>query len=328
MFGQAVVRIMPAFQATGADHARRAAAFAKAILRQVAGAATGSGKARRAASPDGWAAARARRASRRVGRAALWSVATLAGAAATLTALIDAPVSAPPEEPRLAWVDISKPFALYDVNLPALQPLERAYEARRHAEGGGRRDRLAFGRLGDTPYLRFEVYRHGAEAAPRASLAVAAARRAADIGYGLARTGPPVGLDTRFGLVEVADVTIERQSARQHCLAFQSAVQDGVMSMSGLSCDAGGVAPSRQALICQIDQIQLMAAGEDEALRAVFVAADQKPGASCGPNRLAGVEPATRAALAAQNRAPKLRGPATETARALAAQSASKQAMR
>lgn len=275
-----------------------------------------------------WAAARARRAGARLGRAALWSLATLGAAAALLVAVIDAPVAPAPEEPRLAWLDIAKPFALYDVNLPALQPLERAYEARRHVEGGGRRDRLAFGRLGETPYLRFEVYRHGAEAAPRASLHVAAARRAADIGYALARSGPGVGVESRFGLMEVADVTIERQSARQHCLAFQSAAPDGVMSLSGLSCDAGGIAPSRQALTCQIDQIQLMAAGEDEALRAVFVAADRKPGAQCAPNRLAGIDPATRAALAAQARAPKLRGGEADKARRLAAREASKQAMR
>lgn len=279
---------------------------------------------------DGWAAAQARRASRRFGRAAAWSVVTLAGAAATLAALVDAPAPAPVEEPRLTWVDIQKPFALYDVNLPAFQQLERAYDARRHVEGGGRRDRLAFGRLGETPYLRFEVYRKGSEEAAPVSLHVAAARRAADIGYALARSGPPVGIETRFGVVEVSDVTIERQSARQHCLAFQTTAESGVMSLSGLSCDAGGVAPSRPALACEIDQIQLMSAGEDEALRETFVAADQKAGASCTPYRLAGVEPATRAALAAQKSAPKLRGgeSAEKATRKVAAETGAKQALR
>ena len=275
-----------------------------------------------------WAAARARRAGARLGRAALWSLATLGAAAALLVAVIDAPVAPAPEEPRLAWLDIAKPFALYDVNLPALQPLERAYEARRHVEGGGRRDRLAFGRLGETPYLRFEVYRVGAESAPHVSLHVSAARRAADIGYALARSGAVAGIESRFGLIEAADVTIERGAARQHCLAFQTAPRDGVMRLSGLSCDARGIAPSRQTLACQIDQIQLMAAGEDEAMRAVFVAADQKPGAVCGPNRLAGIDPMARAALAAQARAPRLRREDAERPAGLASAVATKQAMR
>ena len=286
---------------------------------------------------DRWAAPRLRRRSGRLGRAALWSALTLAGAAATLVWLA-APGPAPVDEPKLAWIDIQKPFALFDVNLPAFQSLERAYEARRHAEGGGRRDRLAFGRLGETPYLRFEVYRLGTESAPRASLHVTAARRASDIGYGLARSGPVGGIASRFGLVEVADVTLERGGARQHCLAFQTAAPAGddaaapdVMRLSGLSCDEQGVAPSRSALACQVDQIQLMAAGEDAGLRDAFVAADQRPGAACTPNRLAGVEPATRAAQAAEKRAPRLRGAAAtpdHAARAVAAASTSKQAMR
>lgn len=259
------------------------------------------------------------RRARRVGRALFWGGATLAGAFAALWGIASAPAPSAIEEPHLAWIDIQKPFALYDVNLPGFQQLDRAYEARRHAEGGGRRDRLAFGRLGDTPYLRFEVYRVGAEAAPGVSLHVAAARRASDIGYAVSRSGAADAIESRFGMIEIADVTIERGPARQHCLAFQtqSAASD-VIRLTGLSCDARGVAPSRQALACQIDQIQLLAAGEDAALREAFVAADQRPGASCTPNRLAGLEPATRAAKAAEKRAPKLRGTASpEQARAL-----------
>lgn len=276
----------------------------------------------RKGAADGWARLQSRRLTRRLARAAAWSGATVAAAVGVLFALADAPAPATVEEPRLAWVDIAKPFTLYDVNLPAFQQLDRAYDARRHVEGGGRRDRLAFGRLGDTPYLRFEVYRLGSEAAPHASLHVAAARRAADIGYALARSGAVAGVDSRFGLIEVADVTIARAGARQHCLAFKTANETGVMRLSGLSCDAGGVAPSRQTLVCQIDQIQLMAAGEDAQLRDVFVAADQTPGADCGPSRLAGIDPRMRAALAAEKRAPKLRGGAVAAeaqGRALAA---------
>ncbi|QLP96811.1 MAG: hypothetical protein HZY79_04565 [Rhodoblastus sp.] len=102
------------------------------------------------------------------------------------------------------------------------------------------------------------------------------------------------------------------------------------MRLSGLSCDERGVAPSRQALACQIDQIQLLAAGDDAGLREAFVAADQRAGAACTPNRLAGVEPATRAALAAEKRAPKLRGadPTLDKAPRAVAAAATRQAVR
>lgn len=244
---------------------------------------------------------------RGLGRELGWAGATLAGAAAVLVGLAGGPAPIAQEEPKLAWVDVQKPFALYDVNLPAFRALDRAYEARRHAEGGGRRDRLAFGRIGETPYLRFEVYRVGDEPAPRVSLHVAAARRAAEIGYSIDRSGAVAGRDSRFGLVEIADVTLARLDQRQHCLVFQTA-DEGVVRLSGLSCDAGGVAPARQALLCQIDRIQLMAAGDDDRLRETFVAADRRAGAQCGPDRMAGVEPSLRAAQSLEKQPPKLRG--------------------
>lgn len=275
---------------------------------------SGQGAARRLAAPAGraaglWAAKGAGRAKRAI-RPLAWGSGTLAGAAAALFIIAGAPAPAVEESEPLAWIDIQKPFALYDVNLPGFQQLDRAYEARRHAEGGGRVDRLAFGRLGETPYLRFEVYRPGAEASRVPSLFVTAARRAADIGYAVARTGAVDGVETRFGFAEVADVAIERGRATQHCLAFQLAADPAtstVMRLSGLSCDARGVAPSRAALACQIGEIQLMAAGDDAELREVFAKADRRP-SECGVDRLVGVQPSQRARRAAERGAPRLRG--------------------
>jgi hypothetical protein len=272
---------------------------------------TGQVAARRIGLPAGrWAVRAASGGARRALRPLAWASGTIAGAAAALSVIAGAPAPVVEETEPLAWVDIQKPFALYDVNLPGFQQLDRAYEARRHVSGGGRADRLAFGRIGETPYLRFEVYRPGDEAARAPSLFVTAARRAADIGYAVARTGVIDGVDTRFGFVEVADVAIERGRAVQHCLAFQVADDPAtakVMRLSGLSCDARGVSPSRAALACQIGEIQLLAAGDDAALREVFAAADRRP-SECGVDRLVGVQPNQRARRAADRGAPRLRG--------------------
>jgi len=50
----------------------------------------------------------------------------------------DAPARAPSAAPRPAWVEIQKPFHLFDLAAPQLAREKRLYSARRHNIGGGR----------------------------------------------------------------------------------------------------------------------------------------------------------------------------------------------
>ncbi|MBK9081243.1 MAG: hypothetical protein IPL88_03770 [Rhizobiales bacterium] len=182
-----------------------------------------------------------------------------------------------------------------------------AYEARRHEPGGGRRDTLAWGRVGATAYLRLSIYRLGQEAEPDASLFVEAARRAGEIGYAVTRLGAADATPTRFGAMETADATLARGASEAHCLAFRLIPQDGdeVMRLSGLSCGAPAQPIDRAALACQIDRLDLRSAGDDAALRRLFVQAERKRDRACAPSRVARagwLEPA--------GSAPTLRGPA------------------
>lgn len=65
--------------------------------------------------------------------------------------------------------------------------------------------------------------------------------------------------------------------------------------MAGFACGAPGRPLGRAALACAVDRIDLVSAGDDAALRAVFVAAERRTGATClgGPS-LAAVGPGTR----------------------------------
>ena len=106
--------------------------------------------------------------------------------------------SAPPPD----WVDIARPFQLFDLSAPHLPRSTLTYAARRHRTGGGRQDILTFGKLdgGDAPFFRLMLYRVGTEAAPQAPLFVdlvrlAAAAGLADHPQSAARRHSP----TRFG---------------------------------------------------------------------------------------------------------------------------------
>jgi hypothetical protein len=196
------------------------------------------------------------------------------------------------------WVVVNRPFELFGFDAPA--GVERGHSATRHAEGGGRRDVMMAGLIGETPSFIVQFYRLGEEAAPPSTLYVEAARRASEARYWVERTGPVDALQTRFGLVEVADVALAQGERRQHCLAFRFAdpeVVERTLRVSGLSCGAKGAAPARPELACQIDHIQLVAAGDDATLRDIFVAAERKRDESCSTQRLAGVPPTAGRAI-------------------------------
>lgn len=190
-------------------------------------------------------------------------------------------VAPAPTPPPAGWIDIVRPIALYGLEAPEIARLDSAHEARRHEPGGGRRDLLAWGRLGETPYLRLSFYRLGAEEPGEPSLFVEAARRAAEIGYAVAALGKSDALPTRFGAFEVADLRLERGAAAASCLAFLLRETSGVLRVSGLSCGGPDAPLDRVALACQLDRIDLLSAGEDQALRGVFVAAERKRDMRC-----------------------------------------------
>ncbi len=190
----------------------------------------------------------------------------------------------PPAGPL--WTEIRRPLALYDLSGTDMAKLPASYRARRREPDGAREDVMTFGRLGDAkPYLQVSLLRAAGEVADAADgLAVGLARLAGARGLQATRLRPAAAVDTRFGRFEAADLLLWDAGASTPCLGFRGG--GAVLRVSGFACGAPGRPMGRAALACAIDRIDLVSAGDDAALRAVFVAAERRDGTTClgGPS--------------------------------------------
>src|SRR5215207_4618330 len=129
----------------------------------------------------------------------------------------EAPLRAPPP----LWQPIAQPAALFALDVPDLQGLPFAYEARRDGDDA-RDDTLTFGsaETDARPYARLIVHQSAHPEPQGSSFFVDLARRAADAGLAIARSAPASGLPTKFGLAEAADLALSG-SVERACLGFR-----------------------------------------------------------------------------------------------------------
>jgi hypothetical protein len=216
------------------------------------------------------------------GIAASFALAGMGGEAAPSAEAALAVVAAP----KQVWIDIAQPLQLYALPAPELDKKPRLYTARRHGAGTGRQDTLVFGSPdGREPHVRMNIYRAGAEAAPAPAFFVELARRAAEDGAAILRSGQPTPLETRFGGFEAADATLSGPRGEAACLGFRLMSDAPALRLSGFACGTDTTPLDRGALACILDRLDLVSAGEDIALRRFFVEAEQRRGAGCGPSR-------------------------------------------
>lgn len=190
----------------------------------------------------------------------------------------------PPTAPLPLWTPIARPLAIYGLDAPELKTLPFAFSARRDATGA-REDDLAFGLFdqGGAPHLRMVVNRSAPSERQEPSFFLDLARRASGLaGLAIARSAPPQGLTTKFGLAEIAQVTLSDTLDRA-CLAFRLSRPDIALHMAGWLCPTKDQTMDRQDLACTFDRLQLIEAGNDEALRQVFLQADRQRIESCAP---------------------------------------------
>jgi hypothetical protein len=182
---------------------------------------------------------------------------------------------------------------MFNLPAPELAKLEKRYEARRHRLGGGRQDFLAFGNpAGPGPYLRLDLYRPGQEEVADATFFVELARRAAEAGLSIVRSAPPEALTTRFGVFELADMSLATGKAETGtpCLGFRNAAANAELRMAGFFCPNPNSSEkrldARMTLGCLIDRLDLNIAGEDRALAAFFAASEMRRSPACAGVRL------------------------------------------
>lgn len=199
--------------------------------------------------------------------------------------LRDWPVAVEPAvapAPPATWVDIAKPYPLYELLAPSLgQPV---YTARRHAPGGGREDVLTFGQFGGAkPFLRLNVYRQGEEEVVDAAYFVDMARRAAASGLGVLQAELPQALSTRFGDFESGGLELSGAGnmKRGNCRGFRLALEKPALTLGGLMCGAGEDKLAAADLACALDRLDLVAAGQDLELADFFGAAGGRKSRAC-----------------------------------------------
>ena len=169
------------------------------------------------------------------------------------------------------WVEVNRPFPAFALAMPEFD--EQRYAIWRHADGGGRKDVIAFGDLGSSgATAMIELYRGGGEPA------VSDTDITASIGQLRLSTRPalPNTIDTKFGEVAVEPFTDSAPSGARQCLRFSRSFEEQRFEIAGWFCNAGEELVDRRIIACAIDRLSLVAAGSEPKLGALFARAELK----------------------------------------------------
>ncbi len=191
------------------------------------------------------------------------------------------------------WVTIGRPIALFGLESPELDK-RSGYEARRSQDGQRREDMLTFGEFADGKSflsLKFQVNRDAqvqkALIGQSQPFVITLVRESASRGLSIGRSGAATTIETKFGTVETADIGLSDGSAGRACIAFRHLDSAAHLSFSGWWCGSEARPADRAQLICLIDRIDLLSAGDDPELRASFARTELNRRQGCSVPRLA-----------------------------------------
>jgi hypothetical protein len=173
--------------------------------------------------------------------------------------------------PAPVWKAISPSPAPYALEKPS-GPI--TLEARQNT-GGTREDTVILGSFGDARSARISLVQGPQEAS--GSLFIDIVRRAALAGLAVARHAQSRMIETKFGAVEAAPMTLAGK-AEQECQAFRFADSSMDFGFQGWLC--GGASDDAQ-LACFIDGIAL-ANATSPSLKALFAQAERDRSTACG----------------------------------------------
>ena len=187
---------------------------------------------------------------------------------------------------REGWIAITKPMPMFALESPELDRGSATLEARRSPDGSQREDILGYGSFAEPkPHLLLKLaVEHQPDELSR-PFVIALVREAAARALSVQRSGLPAAIATRFGPVETADATLSDGHTSRACIAFRMEAGTVPLALSGWWC--GGTKPAdRQQLVCLIDRIDLLNAGDDRALRTAFARTELNRQPACAPPRL------------------------------------------
>ncbi len=187
---------------------------------------------------------------------------------------------------RENWIPITRPIPMFGLESPELDRGSAVLEARRSQDGSQREDVLSFSAfIEPKPHLLLRLSVEHGRADLSQPFIIALVRDAASRAMSVQRSGTPTAIQTRFGPVETADATLSDGDVSRACIAFRMDSGTLPLSMSGWWC--GGAKPAdRQQLVCLIDRIDLLNAGDDKALRLAFSRTELSRQPACAPPRL------------------------------------------
>jgi len=175
--------------------------------------------------------------------------------------------------PRPAWIEVANPWPAFELEAPAFGD-DTDYAIRRHAAGGGRKDILSFGELGNTQrFMTFEVYRAGHEIARFGTPAEEARTLGAEYGRVMGmRSSMPIS--TKFGPFQTFEFAIGPFGG-YNCIGFVHAFDNPRVQIGGVSCHMN-LLVDRSAVSCALDRLTLVSAGSDPDIAKLFAHAEQK----------------------------------------------------
>lgn len=197
------------------------------------------------------------------------------------------------QDPRLLrlagedWVRINRPIAMFGLESPELDRQTPAYELRRTQDGARREDTLVYGVFAEPRahlLLRLSLDQNADQLSQ--PFVIAMVRDAAARGMSVQRSGAAVPLQSRFGRVETADVTLSDGETSRACIAFHREAGDLPLGLGGWWCGGAGRPADRQQLACMLDRLDLLSAADDKALRAAFARTELARQPACVPPRL------------------------------------------
>lgn len=194
-----------------------------------------------------------------------------------------------------AWSPILRAAPAFAFETTLFPRDQSSHEARRHNPGGGREDVFTFGSPGgERGSARVVAYRIGSEAGAPGSMFLETARRAAEAGFAVARSMATPPLPTRFGLLEIADLTLAGEAGEQRCMAWRMVADDQDLRVTGWLCGPDGKPVDRHTLACFAERLDLPAAQTEKGLRAFFSASERlrTPGCPVPKSTPAGRRPA------------------------------------
>jgi hypothetical protein len=206
------------------------------------------------------------------------------------------------------WRAIQKPTQILTLEAPQFAGTPPLYQARRN-DRGDQEDALIWQAASPArPEARVTLTRSAAGGMPP-SLFIDMTRQQAERGLAVKKAGQTGKLETKFGTLEVADMTFaDGEDKSQACLAFRSGAQTPAMRLSGWYCAPQGAAAERPELGCFLDRLTLLKSGQDKDMRRFFTEAEQnrKP---CATARVSSGRKPTW--LDADGKAPGIRGDIT-----------------